>query len=113
MSAISPPSVSIALTAAGERGRSIWHSLLIVMAGLVPGMTKNMGLEKSGRLLRRHLVHLPGLQIDAHALDLVEVGAGDAHKARIVGIVDRVDGAVLVDAGHAGLAPIFLDRLEP
>src|SRR3569833_94570 len=92
MSASSPTSVSIALTVAGDRARSIGTNLR--------------------RLLRRHLVHLAGLEIVALALDLVEVGAGDAHEAGIVRIVDRVDGAVLVDAGHAGLGPVFLDRLE-
>ena len=44
----------------------------------------------SGRLLRRHLVHFAGFQVEAHPLDLVEVGPGHADEARAVGIVDRV-----------------------
>src|SRR5256885_16656733 len=66
----------------------------------------------SGRLLRRHLLDLARGKVEAHALDLVEVGAGHAHEAGIVGIIDRVDGAVLIDAGVAGQQAIFLDRLE-
>src|SRR3569833_2680838 len=92
MSASSPPSVSIALTVAGDRARSIGTNLR--------------------RLLRRHLVHLAGLEIDAHALDLVEVGAGDAHEAGIVRIVKREEDTNQEEASQAGLEPVFLDRLE-
>src|SRR5258707_3331683 len=66
----------------------------------------------SRRLLRRHLLHLARGEIEAHALDLVEVGPGHAHEAGIVGIVDRMDSAVLIDAGVSGQQAIFLDRLE-
>src|SRR5262249_54168843 len=38
-------------------------------------------------LLRRHLVHLARLKVDADAVDLVEVGPGHAHEACAVGIV--------------------------
>src|SRR4029079_5032451 len=57
------------------------------------------------RLLRRHLLHRAGLQVDADAVDLVEIDAGDAHEARFVRRVDRVNLAVLVDAGVAGFEP--------
>ena len=40
------------------------------------------------RLLRRHLVDLASLEINPDAVDLVEIGAGYAHEARVVGIVD-------------------------
>src|SRR5262249_23500568 len=84
MSANSSPSASIAFRVAGS-SRCIRRPV----AG-------------SRRLLRRHLLDLAGSQIEAHAVDLVEVGAGHAHEAGMVGIVDRMDGAVLVDAGVAG-----------
>src|SRR6185312_11417524 len=154
MSASSSPSVSIALTTAGERGLSMaMNSRAAVSSSPLPACGERSTSERKRgsrmrgrhresefgenapltrlapsvlatlspqagrgknlrRLLRRHLVHFAGLQIDAHAIDLVEVGAGDAHEAGVVGIVDRVDGAVLVDAGHAGLEPVCLDRLE-
>src|SRR5690242_20355645 len=66
----------------------------------------------SRRLLRRHLLHLARSQVEAHPLDLVEIGAGHADETRVVGIVDGVDLAVLVDAGMARKQPIFLHRLE-
>src|SRR5215813_2444190 len=66
----------------------------------------------SRRLLRRHLLDLARGEIEAHALDLVEVGAGHPDEAGAVGIVDRMDGAVLIDAGVAGQQAILLDRLE-
>src|SRR6185295_7057651 len=69
-------------------------------------------LPSSGRLLRRHLVHFAGIEVEAHAVDLVEVGAGDADEARAVRIVDRVDRAVLVDAGLPGIEPIALRLLQ-
>ena len=55
---------------------------------------------------------LPVFEIEAHAIDLVEIGAGHADEARVVGIVDRMDRAVLVDAGVAGQQAVLLDRLE-
>src|SRR6202012_5959049 len=63
-------------------------------------------------LVRRHLMHFAGLEVEAHARDVVEIGAGHAHKTRIVGIIDGMDLAVLVDAGMARLETIFLHRLE-
>src|SRR5437016_6366237 len=66
----------------------------------------------SRRLLRRHLLDLARGEIEAHALDLVEVGAGDADEAGVVGIVDGMDGAVLIDAGVPRQQAILLDRLE-
>src|SRR5262249_38321258 len=66
----------------------------------------------SRRLLRRHLPDLARGEIEAHALDLVEVGAGHADEAGVVGIVDRMDGAVLIDAGVSRQQAILLDRLE-
>src|SRR5215831_4278710 len=66
----------------------------------------------SRRLLRRHLLDLARGEIEAHALDLVEVGAGHPDEAGAVGIVDRMDGAVLIDAGVSRQQAILLDRLE-
>ena len=71
-----------------------------------------LGCLRLRRLLRRHLLHVAGLQVDADAVDHVEVGAGDAHEARLVRIIDRVDRAVLVDAGLAGIEAVLLLRLE-
>src|SRR6516162_307923 len=66
----------------------------------------------SRRLLRRHLLDLARGEIEAHALDLVEVGARHPDEAGVVGIVDGMDGAVLVDAGVSRQQAILLDRLE-
>src|SRR5207245_1939289 len=52
--------------------------------------------KPSRRLLRGHLVHLAGLEINADAVDPVEIGAGHPHEARMIGIVDGVDLSVLV-----------------
>src|SRR5260370_8561839 len=71
----------------------------------------NCALQRSRRLLRRHLLHLARGEIEAHALDLVEVGPGHAHEAGIVGIVDRMDRAVLIDAGVSGQQGVFPDWL--
>ena len=60
----------------------------------------------------RIIADLAGLQVDLDAVDLVEIGAGDADKAGIIRIVDRMNGAVLVDAGLAWREPVLLDRLE-
>src|SRR5215467_8858154 len=79
------------------------------MPGIKPGMTEYGGLR---RLLRRHLVHLAGLEVDADAVDLVEIGSGYTHEARMVGIVDGVDLAVLIDAGLARIEPVLLRWLE-
>src|SRR5207253_9963013 len=63
-------------------------------------------------LLWRHLMHRTGRKIEAHAFDLVEVGAGDADEARAIRIIDRVDRAILIDAGVAGGQAISLDLLQ-
>ena len=96
ISASSPPSPSMALTAAGATGEA----------------SLSTRCADSRRLLCVHLLDRAGLQIDLDAVDLVEIGAGDADEARVVGIVDRVNGAVLVDAGFARREPVFLGRLE-
>src|SRR6202166_2808864 len=57
-------------------------------------------------------MHGAGLQVEAHAIDFVQVSPGDADEARIVGIIDRVNLAVLIDAGFAGRQAVFLHRLE-
>ena len=57
-------------------------------------------------------LHFAGLQVEAHAMDAVEIGAGHADEAGVIGIVDRMDFAVLIDAGVAGRQPVFLRRLE-
>src|SRR5580692_7625810 len=89
MRASSPPSASIALRAWGATGYK--------------------GLR---RLLGCHLVNLAARKIEAHARDPVQIGAGDAHEAGLVGIVDRVNGAVLIDAGVPGQQSILLDGIE-
>src|SRR5690242_8189757 len=99
MSASSRPSLSMALTVAGSSGRAVGWGI---------GSSKRMAGQKTWpafgaghddttsrvnrlcRLLRRHLLHDTGLQIDADAVDLVEIGAGNPHEARHVRIVDRV-----------------------
>src|SRR5262245_42214380 len=82
MSASSRPSASMPLTSAGLRGRS-------------------MKFAQSRRLLRRHLLHFAGLEVEADAVDLVQVRAGHADEARVVGIIDRMDFPILIDAGMA------------
>src|SRR5262249_33387938 len=57
-------------------------------------------------------MHLAGLEVDADALDLVEIGAGHAHEVRFVRVVDRVNLAVLVDAGLARIEAILFRRPE-
>src|SRR5215831_2257053 len=94
ISASSSPSASIALRAAGST-RCI-----------------RVGVRSSRRLLRRHLFDLAGVEIEAHAVDLVEVGTGHTHEAGVIGIVDRMDGAVLINARVSGQQAVFLDRLE-
>src|SRR5690606_18926810 len=42
------------------------------------------------------------LRVEAVGRDGIEIGAGDAHEARAVGEVDRVDVALLELARHAG-----------
>ena len=44
--------------------------------------------------------------------DMFEIDAGDADKPRLGRIVDRVDAAVLINPGLAGIEPIFLHRFE-
>src|SRR6266571_8493071 len=95
MSASSCPSASIALRA-GASTRSI----------------RTAPCAGSRRLLRRHLLDLARGEIEAHALDLVEVGAGHPDEAGVVGIVDGMNGAVLIDAGVSRQQAILLDRLE-
>src|SRR5713226_8259973 len=68
--------------------------------------------EGSRRLLRRHLVHLAGREIEPYAIDIVEVGAGHADEAGAVRIIDGMDLAVLIDAGVSRQQAILLDRLE-
>ena len=75
-----------------------------------PGWTERG--SKSCRPLRVHFLDRAGLQIDLDAVDLVEIGPGHADEARVVGIVNRMNGAILVDAGFAGRKPVFLDWLE-
>ena len=68
--------------------------------------------SKSCRLLWVHFLDGAGLDIDPDAVDLVEIGPGYADEARVVRIVNRVNGAILIDAGFAGREPVLLDRLE-
>src|SRR5215813_10807163 len=79
---------------------------------LRPPQHESRTCSSSRRLLRRHLVHLAGLEVDADALDLVEIGAGHAHEPRFVRIVDRVNLAVLVDAGLTRIEAILFRRPE-
>src|SRR6476646_5801207 len=95
MSASSRPSASIALRARAS-----------TLSGIV------VNRVRSCRLLRRHLMDLARREIEPHALDVVEIGAGHPDEAGAVGVVDRVDGAVLVDAGMSGQQAILLHRLE-
>src|SRR5215467_13692451 len=67
---------------------------------------------RSRRLLRRHLMHFSGGEVEAHALDLVEIGTGDAYEPGVIGVIDRVDLAVLIDAGMSGHQSILLGRPE-
>src|SRR5262245_38649514 len=70
-SASSPPSPSMALRAAAVTERKGGCERM------TPARRRACRLR---RLLRRHLVYFARLQIDADAVDLVEVGAGDAHE---------------------------------
>ena len=54
------------------------------------------------------MMHFAGRKVEAHALDVVEIGAGNADEARAIRIIDRVDLAILIDAGVAGLEAIPL-----
>src|SRR5262249_17360717 len=65
----------------------------------------------SRRLLRRHLLDLAGGGMEAHALDFVGVGPGHAAEAGVVGMVVRMDGAVLIDAGGSRQQAILFARL--
>src|ERR1700675_841124 len=66
----------------------------------------------SRRLLRRHALDFAGLQVEARAMDAIEIGAGHADEAGIIGIVDRMDFAVLINSGVTGCQAVFLHRLE-
>src|SRR5258708_40252823 len=59
----------------------------------------------SRRLLRRHLLDLARGEIEAHALDLVEVGAGDPAEAGVDGKVDAMDAAAPINDGGARPQP--------
>src|ERR1700688_4070250 len=67
---------------------------------------------KSRRLLRCHALDFAGLQVEAHAMDAIEIGPGHANEAGIIGIVDRMDFAVLINPGVTGGQAVFLHRLE-
>src|SRR5208282_3443429 len=63
-------------------------------------------------LLGRHAMHFAGLQIEAYAMDAVEIRPGHPDEAGMIGIVDRMNFAVLVDAGMAGHQAVFLYGLQ-
>ena len=85
----------------GEGAKRIASRHDLSASRLVPGHN-DLDCGKLRRLLRTDLLHRAGVQIDPDAGDLFEIGAGDADEARGFGIVDRVNGSVLVDAGMAG-----------
>lgn len=68
--------------------------------------------SKSRRLLCVHFLDGASLEIDLDALDLVEIGPSHPDETRVVRIVNRVDGAVLVDAGFAWREPVLLIGLS-
>src|SRR5436309_12377954 len=90
MSASSCRSASMSLMSSGESGRS--------MGGT------------SSCLLRRHRSDLPRLQIELDPADTIKVRAGDPNEARPLGIIDRMNGTVLVDAGLSRVQAVFLRR---
>src|SRR5262249_6973607 len=126
MSASSESSLSMALIAAAERERTVKCvdmslSLRHDRAGpsypslLMLGDSHDVDVgvpSKSTRLLCVHFLDGAGLEIDLDALDLVEIGPGHADEARLVRIVNRVNGPILIDAGFAGRKPVLLDWLE-
>src|SRR5580704_17241916 len=57
-------------------------------------------------------MHLAGFQVEAHAIDAIEVRAGYADKARVIRVIDGMDFAILVDASMARCEPVFFHRLE-
>src|ERR1700733_3987848 len=63
-------------------------------------------------LLRGDRLLFAGLEVEAHAMDFVEIGPGHADEAGIIGIIDRMDFAVLINTGMAGRQAVFLHRLE-
>ena len=54
---------------------------------------------------------LPVARSKRTRVDLVQIGAGDAHETGAVGIVDGMYGAVLINAGVPWQQAIFLDWL--
>src|SRR5580658_9418303 len=67
---------------------------------------------RSRRLLRRHLMHFAGLQIEAHPIDAIEIRASHANEARVIRIIDGMNFAVLIDASVTRCQPVFFHRLE-
>ena len=66
----------------------------------------------SRRLLCVHFFDNAGLEINPDAVDLVEISPGYADEARVVRIVNRVNGAVLIDSGFARREPVLFGRFE-
>ena len=48
-------------------------------------------------------MHLAGFQVEAHAIDAIEIRAGYADKARVIRVIDGMDFAILVDASMAAI----------
>src|SRR5580692_6527876 len=67
---------------------------------------------RSRRLLRRHLMHFAGLQVEAHPLDAIEIRASHANEARVIRIIDGMNFAVLIDAGVTRRQTVFFHRLK-
>ena len=120
MSASSMPSSSMALIVAAERERSVNcadMSYRHVLTGLGPAiqafnvarLARRDPGSKSRRLLCVHFLDGAGLEVDLDAVDLFEIGPGHADEARFVRIVNRVNGAILIDAGFAGREPVLPD----
>src|SRR5580704_11333014 len=63
-------------------------------------------------LLRRHAFDFAGVEVEAHAMNAIEIGPGHADETGMIGIIDRMDFAVLINPGMARGQAIFLRRLE-
>src|SRR5437763_12430154 len=57
-------------------------------------------------------MHLAAGEVEAYTVDLVEIGSGDSDETRAVWVVDRVDRAILIDAGLTGIETIALQLFQ-
>src|SRR5207248_3568229 len=66
----------------------------------------------SGRLLRRHLRRLAGRKIETPAWNAIEIGAGHADESGTCRILDRMNGALLIDSSLPGHQAVLFPGFE-